>query len=100
VNRPPSLRILDFGNGAEEFLCYSNPVQHWAQPSCRTAYIVNETHPPRANTPIEYAAPEIARPQIALNDPEAPWDHRSNIWALTVYLIHLCSRLTPFLYSI
>ncbi|KAJ7353190.1 kinase-like domain-containing protein [Mycena albidolilacea] len=98
VNRPPSLRILDFGNGAEEFLCYSNPVQHWAQPSCRTAYIVNETPPPRANTPIEYAAPEIAFVQIALNDPDAPWDQRSDIWALFIYgLVNSTDLFSPFM---
>ncbi|KAJ7282508.1 kinase-like domain-containing protein [Mycena rebaudengoi] len=70
VQRPLSMRILDVGN----------------------AYIVGE-RPPRANTPIIYAAPEVAFAQRALNDLDAPWDRRSDIWSLAVCIYALtCSH--------
>ncbi|KAJ7276831.1 kinase-like domain-containing protein [Mycena rebaudengoi] len=69
VHRPLSMRILDVGN----------------------AYIVGEC-PPRAITPIIYAAPEVAFAQRALNDLDSPWDQRSDIWSLAVSLYFLaCS---------
>ncbi|KAJ7858624.1 hypothetical protein B0H14DRAFT_3633134 [Mycena olivaceomarginata] len=54
----------------------------------------------RANTPIEYAAPEIAFAQIALNDPDAPWDQWSDIWALAVCiygLVNSTDLFSPFM---
>ncbi|KAF8184556.1 kinase-like domain-containing protein [Mycena galopus ATCC 62051] len=59
--RPLSMRILDLGN----------------------AYIVRESCPP-STTPIAYAAPEVAFAQKALNDFDAPWDQRSDIWSLAL----------------
>ncbi|KAJ7238606.1 kinase-like domain-containing protein, partial [Mycena rebaudengoi] len=68
--RPLSMRILDLGN----------------------AYIVGEC-PPRAITPITYAAPEVAFAQRALNDLDASWDRRSDIWSLAVCIYALaCSH--------
>ncbi|KAJ7207197.1 kinase-like domain-containing protein [Mycena pura] len=60
TQRPLSMRILDLGN----------------------AYVVGEC-PPRAITPIIYAAPEVAFGALN-NDLDAPWDQRSDIWSLAI----------------
>ncbi|KAJ7213949.1 kinase-like domain-containing protein [Mycena pura] len=71
TQRPLSMRILDLGN----------------------AYIVGECPPPRVNTPITYASPEVAFAQKALNHLDAPWDCRSDIWSLAVSMYALaCSH--------
>jgi hypothetical protein len=96
VQRPLSMRILDVGNGKTALLLPRDLTV-----TLRTAYIVGE-RPPRANTPIIYAAPEVAFAQRALNDLDAPWDRRSDIWSLAVCVglvcfIRMCSVLTPLL---
>ncbi|KAJ7223269.1 kinase-like domain-containing protein [Mycena pura] len=79
MQRPLSMRILDLGN----------------------AYVVGEC-PPRANTPIIYAAPEVAFACTALNDLDATWDQRSDIWSLAVciYALACYHPIFKFTYSV
>ncbi|KAJ7207192.1 kinase-like domain-containing protein [Mycena pura] len=70
TQHPVSMRIVGLGN----------------------AYIVGEC-PPRARILTTYAAPEVAFAQMALNDLDAPWDQRSDIWSLAVCMYALaCSH--------
>ncbi|KAF8212678.1 hypothetical protein K438DRAFT_1804941 [Mycena galopus ATCC 62051] len=80
-HRPLSIRILDLGN----------------------AYIVNESSSPKCITPMSYMPPEVAFPWLALGDENAPWDQRSDIWALAVcvralhFVAYLFQSSTHFL---
>ncbi|KAJ7827892.1 hypothetical protein B0H14DRAFT_3649425 [Mycena olivaceomarginata] len=47
-----------------------------------------------------HTALEIAFAQIALNDPDAPWDRRSDIWTLAICiygLVNLTDLFSPFM---
>ncbi|KAJ7207534.1 kinase-like domain-containing protein [Mycena pura] len=61
---PSSVRILDFGSGAP--------------------YVADGSPAPQRQTPLFYAAPEVAFPEVALDDYDAPWDQRSDIWSLAI----------------
>ncbi|KAJ7207533.1 kinase-like domain-containing protein [Mycena pura] len=57
-----SVRILDFGS----------------------AYVADGSPAPRCQARFFYAAPEVAFPEVALEDYDAPWDQRSDIWSLAI----------------
>ncbi|KAJ7194651.1 kinase-like domain-containing protein [Mycena pura] len=51
---------------------------------CGSAYVVDGSPAPECETLLFYAAPEVAFPRIALQEDDAPWDQRSDIWSLAV----------------
>ncbi|KAJ7213542.1 kinase-like domain-containing protein [Mycena pura] len=70
---PSSVRILDFGSGAP--------------------YVVDGSPAPQCDSesPLFYAAPEVAFPRVALEEDDAPWDQRSDIWSLAIAFHDLVS---------
>ncbi|KAJ7792338.1 kinase-like domain-containing protein [Mycena olivaceomarginata] len=69
VQRPLSVRVLDLGN----------------------AFLVDESLPPKASTPIPYAAPEIVFSWNVLDTKDVVSDQRSDIWSLALSIYNLVS---------
>ncbi|KAJ7871800.1 kinase-like domain-containing protein [Mycena olivaceomarginata] len=69
VQRPLSVRVLDLGN----------------------AFLVDESLPPKASTPIPYAAPEIVFSWNVLDIKDVVSDQCSDIWSLALSIYNLVS---------
>ncbi|KAJ7821452.1 kinase-like domain-containing protein [Mycena olivaceomarginata] len=74
VQRPLSVRVLDLGN----------------------AFLVDESLPPKASTPIPYAAPEIVFSWNVLDTKDVVSDQRSDIWSLALSIYNLVSSYNLF----
>ncbi|KAJ7630038.1 kinase-like domain-containing protein [Mycena polygramma] len=75
---PPQVRILDFGN----------------------AYAVENSPPPRCNTPLCVMPPEVTFPRVVDRNNAGHWDCRSDIWSLACLLHTLVSARSLFTRSL